>query len=93
MEKQIYYIVKDNKDHFFIGRFNSPQEALDEVNENYRYALDRGVDKRNEEYGIYRVDFSREFNEAGVLLCENQSIRLWMMAQFSEINNKYIMNV
>lgn len=94
MEKQIYYIIKDRKDRFFLqGRFNSSQEALEEINAQYVQALGHGFDNRNEEYGIYRVEYQKEVNEAGDLLSENQNIRLWMMVEFSEINNKYILNV
>ena len=91
MEKQIYYIVKDRKDRFYLpGRFESSQEAAEFINEQYFEARERGFDNRHEQFGIYRVEFQKEFNEAGDLLSENQSIRLWMMSEYSEINDKYI---
>lgn len=92
MEKQIYYIVKDSQDQFLPDRFNSSQEAAEEINANYHKALDRGIDKRDD-YFIYRVEFQREVSESGLLLSENQSIRIWMKVQFNEMNNRYIMDI
>lgn len=92
MEKQIYYIIKDSQDQFLPDRFGSAQEAAEEINAKYHKALDIGIDKRDD-YFIYRVDFQRELSESGLLLSENQSIRIWIRVAFSEINNRYIMDI
>ena len=75
------------------GCFGNPQIALEAVNESYFKALELGYDNRNEQWAIYRVQISKDYDESGDYLGSCRTERLWYKVSFSEINGQYIMNI
>ena len=92
MESQIYYIVKEKQERFFFpGRYDSSKEALEALNKDFFDAREIGEADSSIQYGIYRVEVKRDYDSDGILLSECMEIRIWMWAEYSEINDKYIM--
>jgi len=89
-----YYLVKHRKDSYSLdGLYDSPTEALLALNYSYQRALEQGFDNRNVPWAIYRMENHKEFDKDGDYIGSYRSERLWYKVEFSEINEKFVMDI
>lgn len=86
-----YYKAQDEKEQFgVVGAFQTPEEALKKINDDYIQALQRGYDNCNEKYSIVLVSVKTERNSYGAFLKRITEESVVWRVEFSKDHGKFV---
>lgn len=86
-----YYKAQDEKEQFgVVGAFQTPEEALKKINDDYIQALQRGYNNCNEKYNIVLVSIKTERNSYGAFLNRTTEESIVWKVKFSKEHGKFV---
>ena len=86
-----YFEIRDPKNHHgLIGKYETPTQALDYINESYKNALEQGYDNRTNKWIIVCVQWKVIRDEKGNFLSEETSKFVFEQAEFSTYENAFV---
>jgi hypothetical protein len=86
-----YFEIRSTNDNYgLVGRFDTTEQVLEEINRSYKQALENGYDNKNNKWIIVCNQVSKEFDDSGLFLKEETCRFIIEHVEFSFYDNAFV---
>ena len=89
--RNTYFEIKHPSDHHgLMGRYDTPEQALEYINESYKNALEQGYDNSTNKWIIVCVEWCVTRDEKGNFLKEETVRFAYEQVEFCSYGNEFV---